>query len=212
MRRDWAGLVATGAFAVVALVAAVVSYDHIRIVTGDHWYSVIMPFSVDGLLVAGSIALWRDRRDGHRGSILAWASVILGLIWSLGANLAATNQDLIPRAVVEPLLAVWPPVALALAFELLIGVVRRDAPPALEIQDPVVDEPEPVERVEPRTVADAVADGSPTPWSFDDAVAWAAREGAGAKRIQAHTGLSEYRAKKAAAEAKKAPPRMRVAR
>lgn len=202
MSRDWSRLVATGAFAVVALVAAVVSYDHIRIVTGDHWYAVIMPFSVDGLLVAGSIALWRDRRDGHRGSILAWASVILGLIWSLGANLAATNQDLIPRAVVEPLLAVWPPVALALAFELLIGVVRREAPPAPAVQDPVVDEPAPVEPEQPRTVADAVADSSPTAWTFDDAVAWAVREGAGAKRIQSHTGLSEHHSKRAAAEAK----------
>ena len=198
MTRDWPRTIATGAFAVVSGVAASISYDHIHEVTGDHWYAAIMPLSVDGLLVAGSIALYLERSQGRWGGALAWTAVILGLSASLAANIAAADPGL--QGV---LVAGWPPVALALSFELLIRVRRREP----LTQDEVLTEghtmpvPEPVE---PRTVADAVADTAPAPWSFDDAVAWATREGAGAKRIQSHTGLSEYKAKQAAAKAKAA--------
>lgn len=203
MSRDWPRLVATGAFAVVSAVAAAISYDHIMRAAGPHWFAPLLPLSVDGLMVAGSIALFLERASGRRGSVLAWSATLLGLAASLAANVAAADPG-----VQGVLVAAWPPVALALAFELLIRVRRREPVPQSEpLPEPVVEAPP----VEPRTVADVVAETSPAAWSFDDAVAWAAREGAGAKRIQAHTGLSEYKAKQAAKQAKE-PPGLRVAR
>ena len=91
--------------------------------------------------------------------------------------------------------------------------------PWAELEEPPAPVREPVPDAEPmRTVADLVATTpSPTPepvtteWSHETAVAWAARENAGAKRVMAHTGLSEYKAKKVAADAKAARA-LRVAR
>ena len=199
MTRDWPRTIATAAFAVVSGVAAAISYDHIVSVAGDHWYAWLLPLSVDGLLVAGSIALYLERAVGRWGGLLAWSAVLLGLTASLAANVAAADPG-----IQGVLVAGWPPVALAVSFELLIRVRRREPPEPLP-QDHTLP---PVER---GTVADAVAAAEPEGWSHEAAVAWAAREGAGAKRVMSHTGLSEYRAKKVAADAK-AARELRVAR
>lgn len=206
MNRDWPRAIATAAFAVVSSVAAAISFDHIMEAAGDHWYAPLMPLSVDGLMVAGSIALFLERAAGRWGGVLAWTATLLGLSASLAANVAAADPGL--QGV---LVAGWPPVALALAFELLIRVRRRTPVEPLTQSEGLTQSQE-FAASEPRTVADAVADTPPAgPWSFDDAVAWATREGAGAKRIQSHTGLSEYKAKQAAGKAKAARA-LRVAR
>ena len=57
--------VTTLAVLVVALVAAVVSYEHLRalaVLTGEGWRAWLIPLSVDGLILAGSMTAVSNRR------------------------------------------------------------------------------------------------------------------------------------------------------
>lgn len=115
------------AVALVAAVAAAVSYAHMRelaYAAGEDWRSWLVPLSVDGLLVAAAMSMLVARRAGRAPSRLAWASLSLGIGASLAANVAAAEPTLAGR-----LVAAWPPVALALAFELLMqqGLVADHA-------------------------------------------------------------------------------------
>lgn len=111
-------------FSVVVAVAAVISYDHIRLTAGDHWWAWLIPLSIDGLMVAGSTVLWTQRRAGQRGSVLAWAAVVLGLGMSLWANAAQADPGITALA-----LSVWPALALAIGFELLVIASRPETTP-----------------------------------------------------------------------------------
>lgn len=103
---------------VVAAVAAVVSYAHmyeLAALAGEGWRAWLIPLSVDGLLVVAGMSMYRSRAIGERPGWLAWASLVLGLVASLAANVAVAGSSWTER-----LVAGWPPVALALAFELLL--------------------------------------------------------------------------------------------
>jgi hypothetical protein len=102
----------------VAAVAAVVSYTHMHTLAvraGEDWRAWIEPLSVDGLLIGASLVLYARRRAG----VLAWSSVVIGILVSLAANLAAARPDLLSR-----LVAAWPALALALSYEVLLTLVR----------------------------------------------------------------------------------------
>lgn len=102
---------------VVAGIVAVLSYAHMRhlaIEAGEGWRADLLPFSVDGMMVVASMTLLAHRRAGHTARI-AWAALILGVAASLAANIAAAEPTLTGR-----LIAAWPPVALVVAFELLL--------------------------------------------------------------------------------------------
>ncbi|HEX2301418.1 MAG TPA: DUF2637 domain-containing protein, partial [Pseudonocardiaceae bacterium] len=80
------------AVVVVALVAAVVSYSHMQEVAeraGEQWRSYLVPLSVDGLVVAGSMVLLTRRRAGLPVGWLPWVAVLGGVGASLAANVAA---------------------------------------------------------------------------------------------------------------------------
>jgi hypothetical protein len=120
----------------VAAVAAVVSYAHMQHVAhreGEAWRSFLLPLSVDGLMVAASMVLLHRRRAGLGGGTLPWAALLAGVAASLAANVAAAEPTTTARIV-----AAWPAVAFAVAFELLLqqrhppipGDVRSDLPPA----------------------------------------------------------------------------------
>ena len=119
----WVRVVTVGSVSVVAAVAAVVSYVHMRelgIRAGEAWRADIIPLSADGLLVAASMVMLVRRRSGQSAGWLAWVGLVLGLLASLGANLAVADwNDPVSIAV-----SGWPPLALAVAFELLITVTR----------------------------------------------------------------------------------------
>jgi hypothetical protein len=105
--------------AVVAVVAAVASYDHQRALAelaGEGWRAWL-PVSVDVLVVAASMSMLVRRRAGLPAGSLAWASLLAGIGASLAANVAAADPTAIGR-----LVAAWPPVALLLAWELLMQV------------------------------------------------------------------------------------------
>lgn len=106
----------------VAAVAAIVSYSHMQDVAaraGEGWRAWIEPLSVDGLLVGASQVVARRPR-----AWLAWLAVLVGLLVSLGANLAAAGPDLMSK-----LVNAWPAVALALSYETLLTQVRHHHTP-----------------------------------------------------------------------------------
>lgn len=144
--------------AIVAIVAAVVSYAHMQDVAehaGEGWRSWLEPFSVDGLLIGASLVVYIRRR-----SPLAWLAVGVGLLVSLAANLAAAEPTLISRVV-----SAWPAIALALSYETLLTIVRHE--PA-----------EPVAQSEQDTERQSVEDSEQNPEAvngriFADTSSWA---------------------------------------
>jgi hypothetical protein len=107
----------------VALVAAAASYEHMRmlaVAAGEGWRAWLLPLSVDGLVIAASMAMLVRRRAGEPAGTLAWLSVLLGVGASLAANVAAAEPTVQGR-----LVAAWPPVALLLSYELLGAVAGR---------------------------------------------------------------------------------------
>jgi Protein of unknown function (DUF2637) len=112
--------ITTLAVLAVALVAAIASYDHQRALAelaGEGWRAWLLPVSVDGLVVAASMSMLVRRRVGLPAGALAWASLLAGIGASLAANVAAADPTAVGRVV-----AAWPPVALLLAWELLMHV------------------------------------------------------------------------------------------
>lgn len=117
----WVRGTTTVAVLLVAVVAAVASYEHMRalaVVAGEGWRSWLLPISVDGLAVAASMTMLVRRSAGLPAGGLAWVALLLGLGASMAANVAAAEPTVAGR-----LVAAWPPVALLLAYELLMQQV-----------------------------------------------------------------------------------------
>jgi len=127
LRVRWAAVVAV---VVVAAVAAVMSYGHLRSVAVEQGEqaAALFPLSVDGLIVAASLVLLVRRRAGLPGGSLAWSGLLVGIAATIAGNVASAEPTLAAR-----LVAAWPPVAFALSYELLLALVRPpqpDDPPA----------------------------------------------------------------------------------
>jgi hypothetical protein len=111
------------AVSVVAAVAATVSFMHMHHLAhraDEGWRAWLVPLAVDGLVVAASMTMMARRRAGKNAGWLAWVSLGAGIAASLAANVAAAQPTLIGRAV-----AAWPPLALLLAYELLMDQIRN---------------------------------------------------------------------------------------
>lgn len=133
------------AVVVVALVAAVVSFAHMQqlaLAAGEGWRSYLIPVSIDGLVVAASMVLLTRRRSGLAGGVLAWGALGGGVLASLAANMADARPE-----VTAVLVAGWPAVAFAVAFELLLQQRRADqacVPAALPPQPASTPMPDPL--------------------------------------------------------------------
>lgn len=146
MTTPAARYVTVGSVAVVAGIAAVVSYSHMQQLAeraGEEWRSWLLPLSIDGLVVAASMVLVTRRRAGLPGGVLAWLALGAGVLASLAANIADARPDVTAR-----LVAGWPALAFAVALELLLQQRRAErdqeagelAPvplPAPELVEPV---------------------------------------------------------------------------
>ena len=120
----WVRRVTTASVLAVAAVAAVASYEHMRALAelaGEGWRAWLLPISVDGLAVAASMTMLVRRRAGERAGVLSWVALLLGLGASLAANVAAADPTVAGR-----LVAAWPPLALLLAYELLLQQLAHD--------------------------------------------------------------------------------------
>ncbi|CUU56348.1 Protein of unknown function (DUF2637) [Parafrankia irregularis] len=127
------------AVATVATVAAFVSYRHMRGVAlqygEDPMTATVLPFSVDGLIVAASMAMLGDRRAGRRRSWLSGGLLAAGACASLAANVLHADPTISARVI-----AGWPPLALLGSYELLMRQIHPDrrlaTPPAQTPADP----------------------------------------------------------------------------
>jgi len=106
-----------GAVLLVAAVAAVVSYVHMATLAreaGEGWRALLLPLSVDGLVVAASMVLVTRRRAGC--PVGGWR----GRRCSAGSA-RRWGRTWLPRILVTArLVAAWPVLAFAVAFELLL--------------------------------------------------------------------------------------------
>lgn len=166
-------LVTIGAVSVVAAVAAVASYVHMHELAtdaGEGWRALLIPLSVDGMLVAASMVMLVRRRAGLPAGLLPWLGLVLGIAASLGANVAAASPNWLSWIV-----SGWPPLALAVSFELLI-LVTRDQP-----ADPPPGDEEPEPPAEPE--------------AGDDRVAELIAAGLGRRRLSKQLAISESQAR-----------------
>jgi hypothetical protein len=137
----------TTALAVVACVAAIISYQHAyELVSthGEHGLTArLLPFTVDGLIWAASMVVLDASRRGARVPPLAGWSLGVGIVATVGANLAHG----LGHGPVGALVSAWPAVALIGSFELLMMLVRSARRASVD-QVPAVAMPEPVPEVE----------------------------------------------------------------
>jgi len=204
-------MVTVAAVLLVATVAAVVSFAHMREVAaraGEQWRAWLLPLSVDGLVVAASMVLLTRRRAGLPGGRLAWAALLGGVGASLAANIAAAEPTGTAR-----LVAAWPALAFAVAFELLLQ--QRRVPAAAPVVEPgeqvgedppaphpVVNQPDEVD--DRMTPAGATAGGPAGEVGAVDPLAARAAELVDAARVKGRPvgrrtvarelGVTEYRA------------------
>ncbi|MBL7487445.1 DUF2637 domain-containing protein [Frankia sp. AgB1.9] len=120
---SWIRLATVLAVLAVAVIAASVSYRHIRGVALDHGEdptaAAIIPISVDGLIVAASMTLLADSRAGRRRNWLPYTLLALSSAASVAANVMHAQPDLAARVI-----SAWPSAALIGAYELLMGQIR----------------------------------------------------------------------------------------
>ena len=109
----------------VAVIAAIVSFTHIASVAAGHGYTPatakLLPFSVDGLIVAASLVLLAEARAHRPAPRLARAGLWLGICATLAANI----EHGAAYGLVGALVNAWPGAAFVLASEILLGMIRR---------------------------------------------------------------------------------------
>jgi hypothetical protein len=129
----WIRRTTTGCVALLALIAATVSYLHmlVELYGQPGWVAALTPFSVDGMIVAASTTLLADSRSGGRGGFLPWALLVVGSMASLAANVAVAEPTATGRVI-----AAWPSFALIAAYEMLMRQVRRNAASVAYPQQP----------------------------------------------------------------------------
>jgi hypothetical protein len=112
------------AVAAVATVAAVISYRHAYELVTTHGETGLtarlLPFTVDGLILAASMLILDASRRHHPVPPLARWCLGAGIAATIGANLAhGLGHDPIGA-----LVSAWPALALAGSFELLMTLIR----------------------------------------------------------------------------------------
>ncbi|MBO0801668.1 MAG: DUF2637 domain-containing protein [Nocardiopsaceae bacterium] len=116
----------TTALAVVAVagVAAIISYQHAYELVSSHGETGatahLLPFTVDGLIWAASMVVLDASRRNHPVPRLALWSLGVGIVATVGANLAHG----LGHGPIGALVSAWPALALVGSFELLMMLVR----------------------------------------------------------------------------------------
>jgi hypothetical protein len=109
----------------VASFAAVVSFSHIYDLGRVHGQSGtaarLLPLSVDGLILAASLVLLHEARNGRSAPGLARFALWLGV----GGTIAANGAYGWPYGPVGVVLSTWPGAAFVIAVELVMLLVRR---------------------------------------------------------------------------------------
>jgi len=153
-------LTSTLGAAAVAGIAAWSSWSHqvhVAMMVGEREeVALVLPLSVDGLLVAASAAMVDDKRSGRTPRWSARIAFAVGVLATVGANVASAQPTIGAR-----LVAAWPAVALLLVVELLSR--RGKSPRALATSlNPVQETPTPTEQVHPVAAVQAAPLPAPT--------------------------------------------------
>jgi Protein of unknown function (DUF2637) len=115
------------AVATVAAVAAVISYRHAYELVSTHgetgMTARLMPFTVDGLILAASMLILDANRRHQPSPPLARWCLGAGILATVGANLAHG----LGHGPIGALVSAWPALALAGSFELLMTLIRRES-------------------------------------------------------------------------------------
>ena len=113
-------------------VAAVVSFRHALEVVQDHGETrdtaMLYPLTIDGLVFASSMVLLDAARRGEKAPTLAKWTLGIGI----GATVAVNILHGIAHGIVGAVIAAWPALALVLAVELMMGLIRRGQQAAAE--------------------------------------------------------------------------------
>jgi DNA-binding transcriptional regulator YdaS (Cro superfamily) len=143
----------------VAAFAAVVSYSHIyglgRAHGQDGTAARLLPLSVDGLILAASLVLLHEARNGRDAPRLARLMLWLGIGATVGANIAFGAG----YGLLGALISAWPAVAFIGSVEIAMQQVRRARAPRLATTGRVV--PGDVEQAVRAAYAASVAAGQP---------------------------------------------------
>ena len=112
----------------VALGAAVVSYNHIydlgRLHGGDPTASTILPLTIDGTILAMSLVMLHEARQGRRAPARAWVMLMFGILATIAANVTYGVTYGAAWAVLWAL----PPVSFVGAVEVLMWMIRKARP------------------------------------------------------------------------------------
>jgi hypothetical protein len=115
------------AVATVAAVAAAISYRHAYELVSTHGETGttarLLPFTVDGLILAASMLILDANRRNQPVPPLARWCLGAGIAATIGANLAHG----LGHGPIGALVSAWPALALAGSFELLMTLVRRES-------------------------------------------------------------------------------------
>jgi uncharacterized protein DUF2637 len=114
------------AVATVAAIAAVISYRHAYELVSSHGESGLtarlVPFTVDGLILAASMLILDASRRSHPAPPLARWCLGAGIVATICANLAHG----LGHGPIGALVSAWPALALAGSFELLMTLIRSE--------------------------------------------------------------------------------------
>jgi hypothetical protein len=117
----------------VAVVAAVVSYEHAYALVRAHgeagWTAHLIPLTVDGLIWASSMVMLDSARRGV--GVPSLARWLLGL--GIAATLAANVAHGLGHGPVGALVSAWPAVALVGSYELLMMIIGGAQQPAGDV-------------------------------------------------------------------------------
>ena len=146
----------------MAAFAAVVSYSHIyglgRAHGQDGTAARLLPLSVDGLILAASLVLLHEARNGRDVPRLARFMLWLGIVATIGANIAYGAG----YGLLGALISAWPAVAFIGSVEIAMQQVRRARVPRAATSGPVVPEvPGDVGQAVRAAYATSVAVGQP---------------------------------------------------
>lgn len=113
----------------LAIIAAAISYDHMRHLAETHgetgWRAHTFPLSVDGLEIIATLVLIVHHRAHRVAGWLPWLTLTVGAAASVIANIAEAPPNLIAR-----IIAGWPALALTAAIKLLATMLDQPTPTA----------------------------------------------------------------------------------
>jgi hypothetical protein len=137
----------------------VVSYSHIYDLGHSHGQdgtaARLLPLSVDGLILAASLVLLHEARNGRAAPALARVMLWLGITATVGANVAYGAG----YGLLGGLISAWPAVAFIGAVEMVMQLVRRARRPQAASTAPAV--PGDVAQAVRAAYAASVAAGEP---------------------------------------------------